>query len=104
METIICNLNLFDINQHIYKHSDSSKDFISLVDTPIEELAENIAFQCNALNIKSVHLYGDKLYLEPIADDIKAFGKSVTLAEVRNVPVNRILKSKPDIDKYFGGK
>ncbi|MEY4717312.1 hypothetical protein [Lacticaseibacillus paracasei] len=35
---------------------------------------------------------------------IEAFGKSVTLAEVRNVPVNRILKSKPDIDKYFGGK
>ncbi len=88
METIICNLNLFDMNQHIYKHSDNSKDFISLVDTPIEGLAENIAFQCNALNIKNVHLYGDELYLGPIADDIKAFGKFNYSCNDINVEVN----------------
>ena len=56
------------------------------------------------------HQYDDHHLLMFISDFeksdayIKAFGKSVTLAEVRNVPVNRILKSKPDIDKYFGGK
>lgn len=33
-----------------------------------------------------------------------AFGKSVALAELRNVPAKKILKSKSDIDKYFGGK
>ena len=75
METIICNLNLFDMNQHIYKHNDNSKDFISLIDIPIERLAENIAFQCNVLNIKNVHLYGNEFYLEPIVNDIKTFGK-----------------------------
>lgn len=75
METIICNLNLFDMNQHIYKYNNDSKDFISLADIPIERLAENIVFQCNTLNIKNVHLYGNEFYLAPIVEDIKAFGK-----------------------------
>lgn len=35
---------------------------------------------------------------------IEAFGKSVQLAELRNVPANKILKRKADIDRYFGGK
>lgn len=35
---------------------------------------------------------------------IKGFEKTVRLAELRNVPVNRILKNKAEIDKYFGGK
>ena len=35
---------------------------------------------------------------------IEAFGKSAQLAELRNVPANRVLKSKADIDRYFGGK
>ena len=29
---------------------------------------------------------------------------SAQLAELRNVPSNRVLKSKADIDRYFGGK
>ncbi|MCC8136007.1 MAG: hypothetical protein LIO40_04955 [Ruminococcus sp.] len=35
---------------------------------------------------------------------VEAFGKSAVLAELRNVPSNKILKSKSDIDRYFGGK
>lgn len=35
---------------------------------------------------------------------VEAFGKSAKLAELRNVPSNKILKSKSDIDNYFGGK
>lgn len=35
---------------------------------------------------------------------IGAFEKSAELAKLRNVPVNKILKNKADIDKYFGGK
>jgi len=35
---------------------------------------------------------------------IEAFHKSVELAELRNVPASKILKSKSDIDRYFGGK
>lgn len=35
---------------------------------------------------------------------VEAFGKSAKLAELRNVPSNKILKSKSDIDNYFGRK
>lgn len=34
---------------------------------------------------------------------IDAFVKSAELAELRNVPSNKILKNKSDIDRYFGG-
>lgn len=34
----------------------------------------------------------------------ESFEKSVALAELRNVPTNKILRSKSDIDRYFGGK
>ena len=34
---------------------------------------------------------------------IEAFGKSAELAKLRSVPTSKILKSKADIDKYFGG-
>lgn len=35
---------------------------------------------------------------------IEAFRKSAQLSELRNVPTNRVLKNKTDIDRYFGGK
>ena len=35
---------------------------------------------------------------------VEAFGKSAKLGELRNVPSNKILKSKSDIDNYFGRK
>lgn len=35
---------------------------------------------------------------------LEAFGKSIALAELRNVPENKILKNKADIDRYFRGK
>lgn len=54
--------------------------------------------------------YNDAQFLDFIGDFEKsdayekAFGKSVSLAELRNVPVNKILKCKVDIDRYFGVK
>ena len=54
--------------------------------------------------------YDDALLLMFIDDFEKsdayedAFGKSVILAELRDVPESKILKSKTDIDRYFGGK
>ena len=35
---------------------------------------------------------------------VTAFEKSVALAKLRNVPSNKILNNKKDIDNYFGGK
>lgn len=61
--------------------------------------------------LKILSLKYDDAHLLTFIDDfqksdayIEAFGKSVTLAEMRNVPAIKILKSKSDIDWYFGGK
>lgn len=54
--------------------------------------------------------YNDAYLLKFVSDletsdaYMEAFKKSAELAKLRNVPENRILKSKSDIDKYFGGK
>ena len=56
------------------------------------------------------HQYDDMLLLMFVRDFeksdayIDAFAKSAKLAELRNVPSNKILKNKSDIDRYFGGK
>lgn len=56
------------------------------------------------------HQYDDRLLLMFVRDFeksdvyIDAFAKSAKLAELRNVPSNKILKNKSDIDRYFGGK
>lgn len=61
------------------------------------------------LKILSVK-YDDARLLAFVADFKKssaymeAFGKSAQLAKLRNVPANKVLKSKTDIDRYFGGK
>ena len=61
------------------------------------------------LKILSV-MYDDDRLLTFITDFqnsgayIEALGKSVELAELRNVPSHKILRSKADIDKYFKGE
>ncbi|MHB9290815.1 hypothetical protein [Latilactobacillus curvatus] len=85
-----------------YNHAKKEFDFASKETVIVSNYIEGLKILA--------HQYDDHHLLMFISDFeksdayIKAFGKSVTLAEVRNVPVNRILKSKPDIDKYFGGK
>jgi len=61
--------------------------------------------------LKILSLKYDDAHLLMFIDDFEksdayaeAFGKSSALAELRNVPANKILKSKSDIDKFFGGK
>lgn len=85
-----------------YNHAKKEFDFASKETVIVGNYIEGLKILA--------HQYDDHYLLMFISDFeksdayIEAFGKSVTLAEVRNVPVNRILKSKPDIDKYFGGK
>lgn len=85
-----------------YNHAKKEFDFASKETVIVSNYMEGLKILA--------HQYDDHHLLMFISDFeksdayIEAFGKSVTLAEVRNVPVNRILKSKPDIDKYFGGK
>ena len=70
------------------------------------KIAENYIEGLKILSVK----YDDDYLLTFVADFkksgayIEAFGKSAQLAELRNVPANRVLKSKADIDRYFGGK
>lgn len=85
-----------------YNHAKKEFDFASKETVIVSNYIEGLKILA--------HQYDDHHLLMFISDFeksdayIEAFGKSVTLAEVRNVPVHRILKSKPDIDKYFGGK
>ena len=88
METIICNLNMFDMNQYIYKHNDNTKDFIPIGEVPVEALAQKIATECKINEIHFVHLYGDEIFLEPIVENIKEFGKQNYAFEDINVEVN----------------
>lgn len=79
---------MFDMNQHIYKHNDDTKDFIPLMDVPVSQLAKTIATQCFTFGINSVHLYGDEVFLEPIVEDIKVCSKAKYELDDINVEVN----------------
>lgn len=85
-----------------YDHTRESSDFAAKEITIVENYIEGLKI----LSAK----YDDARLLTFIADFkksdayIKAFERSVQLAELRNVPANRILKDKADIDRYFGGK
>lgn len=85
-----------------YDHARESSDFAAKEITIVENYIEGLKI----LSAK----YDDARLLTFIADFkksdayIKAFEKSAQLAELRNVPANRILKDKADIDRYFGGK
>ena len=85
-----------------YDHARESSDFAAKEITIVENYIEGLKI----LSVK----YDDARLLAFIADFkksdayIEAFEKSAQLAELRNVPANRILKDKADIDRYFGGK
>lgn len=85
-----------------YGHVKESSDFAAKEITIVENYIEGLKI----LSVK----YDDARLLVFIADFkksdayIEAFEKSAQLAELRNVPANRILKDKADIDRYFGGK
>lgn len=85
-----------------YGRAKQEADFISKEIIIVEKYIEG-------LKILSSN-YDDARLLTFVADFqqsgayIEAFRKSAELAELRNVPVNQILKGKADIDRYFGGE
>lgn len=85
-----------------YKHAKQEAEFASREGIIVNSYIEGLKI----LSLK----YDDAKLLMFINDFEKSdayaevFGKSVALAELRDVPVNKILKSKSDIDRYFGGK
>ena len=85
-----------------YGHAKQEADFASKEIIVIENYIEGLKI----LSVK----YDDARLLTFVDDFqksdayIEAFEKSAELAKLRNAPENKILKSKADIDKYFGGK
>lgn len=85
-----------------YNHAKKDADFASKETVIVKNYVEGLKI----LSLK----YDDKFLLTFIDDFEKsnaykiAFGKSMALAELREVPASKILKDKAAIDRYFGGK
>ena len=84
-----------------YSHAKRDAEFASRKITIVNNYIEGLKI----LSLK----YNDETLLTFIADLKKsdayklAFEKSVALAELRGVSDSKIIKSKSDIDNYFGG-
>lgn len=88
METIICMINLFELNQHLYKYNEETKSFISIGDASLESLGEAIATKCKEYGVNNVHIYGSGSFLDKTFEDIKYFGKNNYDFNDINVEVN----------------
>lgn len=84
-----------------YGHTKREADFASKEIVIVKNYIEGLKI----LSLK----YDDSRLLTFVEDFQKSavymetFGKSAALAELRDVPANKILKNKSDIDRYFGG-
>lgn len=83
---------------HAKKESEFAKREIIIADNYMEGL-KILAYQYNDARLLTFVRDFEKsdAYIE-------AFGKTIELAKLRNVPENKVLKNKSDIDRYFGGK
>lgn len=84
------------------KHEEENIYFLKGEKTIIEDYIDGLKYLSD--------IYDDKILLTFVSDLKKsdmyktAFTKSAELAKKRNVPNNKILKSKSDIDSYFSGR
>lgn len=111
---LVLRLNIVGVGRFAISLYGETKRVISYNHTKQE--AEFAACESMIVNnyiegLKILSLKYDDAYLLMFIDNfeksdayVEAFGKSVTLAELRDVAENKILKSKSDIDRYFGGK
>lgn len=68
IDKIICNFNMFDIEQTIYIYTDNSTSPIAKCS--MDELGKTITDICFGSNIANVHLFGNAKYVENILHDI----------------------------------
>ena len=85
-----------------YNHANREADFASKEIIIINNYIEGLKIL--SLKYDDAHLLTFIEDFEKSNAYTEAFEKSVALAELRNVPANKILKNKSDIDRYFGGK
>lgn len=85
-----------------YNHAKRESDFASKEIVIVTNYIEGLKILARQYDDR--HLLMFVIDFEKSDAYIETFGKSAKLAELRNVPSNKILKSKLDIDNYFGGK
>lgn len=83
---------------HVKKDADQAAKEIVIVESYLEGL-KILSYRYDDRSL--LHFVNDFEHSNAYAE---AFAKSVALADLRNVPENKVLKSKADIDKYFGGR
>lgn len=70
---IICNLNLFALDQIIHLATDAGT-IEPIAEVEMEQLPEVLAAVCNEYDTHEVILSGHTVYAESIAEDVKEFG------------------------------
>lgn len=73
MKEIMCQVNLFDLNQTIYLCEDENRTEVGK--TSIGNISKAIAAAGAEYNVSTFHLYGDKTYAKNIAKKIKTIFK-----------------------------
>ena len=68
MTKVVCNFNMFDIEQTVLIYADDSTT--PIVKCSMEDLGKTITDICFSNNINNVHLFGNAKYIEAILDDI----------------------------------
>lgn len=86
----------------LYYHAKKDADFAFRKIIIIENYIEGLKILASKYDDRNLSTFIDDFKASDAY--IEAFQKSVDLARLRSVPESKILKSKADIDKYFGGK
>lgn len=69
-DTLICKVDLFDLEQQIYSVTSEGQKQIASV--PLDRLAETMGSLAFMQKINCIHLFGNEGYLSDIAESIKA--------------------------------
>ena len=83
---IICNFNMFDLEQTVLIYTNDSTT--PIVKCTMEDLGETIVDICSNSNIKNVHLFGNNKYVETILRDIDLHSMSAYSKGLIKVEVN----------------
>lgn len=86
----------------LYARAEREAEYASKKAVIVEEYIKGLKILAEKYNDKDLLTFVDDFEKSDAYKE--AFEKSVKLAELRNVPDEKILKNKSDIDKYFGGK
>lgn len=74
MKTLVCYLNMFELNQKLYLFNDNAYELID--EMPIEDLIAKTTFNCEKNNINHIHLFGDENFLDPYIKELIKYGKT----------------------------